>query len=188
MTRVWQGVLSKLGHVRALEPFYDRIADTCGELSKAGVPAWAERLRSEPAGDAADLAAPNDWREAWEWAARLTYLETIGASSHLAQLHQERLEIEKALRDGFAALVKERTFFNLAATMKGSAKSALQGFANIIRRLGPGTGQRAVLHRQNARLAMQNCYEAVPCWIMPTWRVSEQLPATLSQFRSCNYG
>ena len=116
------------------------------------------------------LAAPNDWREAWEWAARLTYLETIGASSHLAQLHQERLEIEKALRDGFAALVKERTFFNLAATLKGSAKSALQGFANIIRRLGPGTGQRAVLHRQNARQAMQNCYEAVPCWIMPTWR------------------
>ena len=29
---------------------------------------------------------------------------------------------------------------------------------------------------------MQNCYEAVPCWIMPTWRVSEQLPATLASF------
>ena len=182
LVRVWHGMLSKLGHVRALEPFYDRITNTCGELSKAGVPAWAERLRSEPAGDAADLAAPNEWREAWEWAARLTYLETIGASSYLAELHQERLEIEKALRDGFAALVKERTFFNLAATMKGSAKAALQGFANIIRRLGAGTGQRAVLHRQNARQAMQNCYEAVPCWIMPTWRVSEQLPATLASF------
>lgn len=182
LTRVWQGILSKLGHVRALAPFFDRITYTCGELSKAGVPAWAERLRSEPASEATDPAAPSDWREAWEWAARLTYLEKIGASSHLAQLHQERLEIEKALRDGFATLVKERTFFNLAATMKGSAKSALQGFANIIRRLGAGTGQRAVLHRQNARLAMENCYEAVPCWIMPTWRVSEQLPATLASF------
>ncbi|KJC45292.1 hypothetical protein UP06_14790 [Bradyrhizobium sp. LTSP857] len=182
LTRVWQGILSKLGQVRALAPFFDRITYTCSELSKAGVPAWAERLRSEPASEATDPAAPNDWREAWEWAARLTYLEKIGASSHLAQLHQERLEIEKALRDGFATLVKERTFFNLAATMKGSAKSALQGFANIIRRLGAGTGQRAVLHRQNARLAMENCYEAVPCWIMPTWRVSEQLPATLASF------
>jgi very-short-patch-repair endonuclease/transcription elongation GreA/GreB family factor len=182
LTRVWQGILSKLGHVRALEPSFDRITNACGGLSKAGVPAWAERLRSEPASEETDPAVPNDWREAWEWAARLTYLEKIGASSHLAQLHQERLEIEKALRDGFAALVKERTFFNLAATMKGSAKSALQGFANIIRRLGAGTGQRAVLHRQNARLAMQNCYEAVPCWIMPTWRVSEQLPATLASF------
>jgi very-short-patch-repair endonuclease len=182
LTRVWQGILSKLGHVRALEPSFDRITNTCDVLSKVGVAVWAERLRSEPAGEDADPTAPNDWREAWEWAARLTYLERIGASSHLARLHQERLDIEKALRDGFASLVKERTFFNLAATMKGSAKSALQGFANIIRRLGAGTGQRAVLHRQNARLAMQNCYEAVPCWIMPTWRVSEQLPATLASF------
>ena len=29
---------------------------------------------------------------------------------------------------------------------------------------------------------MENCYDAVPCWIMPTWRVSEQLPATLGAF------
>ena len=97
LTRVWQGILSKLGHVRALEPSFVRITNTCGELSKAGVPAWAERLRSEPAGEETDPAAPNDWREAWEWAARLTYLERIGASSHLAQLHQERLEIRKGV-------------------------------------------------------------------------------------------
>ena len=58
LTRVWQGVLSKLGHVRALEPFYDRIADTCGELAKAGVPTWAKRRKSEPVGDAIDPAAP----------------------------------------------------------------------------------------------------------------------------------
>jgi len=30
LTRVWQGMLSKLGHIRALEPFYDRITNTCG--------------------------------------------------------------------------------------------------------------------------------------------------------------
>ena len=29
---------------------------------------------------------------------------------------------------------------------------------------------------------MENCYGAVPCWIMPTWRVSEQLPASLAAF------
>ena len=109
-------------------------------------------------------------------------MEAIGASSDLTQLHRERLQTEKALREGFAALVKERTFYNLAISMKGTAKAALQGFANIIRRLGAGTGQRAVLHRQNARLAMQDCYDAVPCWIMPAWRVSEQLPATLASF------
>jgi hypothetical protein len=37
-------------------------------------------------------------------------------------------------------LVKERTFYNLAAKMKGTAKSALQSFANIIHRMGTGRG------------------------------------------------
>ena len=105
-------------------------------FGKTGAPVWAERLRSEPVDDDGDPAAPADWREAWQWAVQLNYLETIGATADLTRLHQERLETEKALREGFAALVKERTFYNLAATMKGSAKAALQGFANIIRRLG----------------------------------------------------
>ena len=26
---------------------------------------------------------------------------------------------------------------------------------------------------------MARCYDAVPCWIMPTWRVAEQLPPEL---------
>jgi len=79
-------------------------------------------------------------------------------------------------------LVKERTFFNLAASMKGTAKAALNAFAQLIKKIGKGTGKGAALHRQDARRAMESCYDAVPCWIMPTWRVSEQLPASLSAF------
>jgi very-short-patch-repair endonuclease len=182
LTKVWQGLRAQLEHIRALEPYYQRIVAHTDAIARAGAPIWAVRLKTEPVKDAGDLAAPSDWSEAWEWARQINYLESIGATADLSRLHNERLATEKELRDGFAALVKERTFYNLAATMKGSAKAALQGFANIIRRLGAGTGQRAVLHRQNARQAMQGCYEAVPCWIMPTWRVSEQLPAELASF------
>ena len=182
LTQVWRSLRNRLAHIRSLEPLYDRITTTTRAIALAGAPVWAERLRTEAVRDEGDPAAPADWAEAWEWATQLTYLEKIGATPDLARLHRERIETEKALREGFATLVKERTFYNLAATMKGSAKAALQGFANIIRRLGAGTGQRAVLHRQNARQAMQGCYDAVPCWIMPTWRVSEQLPAKLGSF------
>ena len=182
LSQVWQGLRAQLEHIRALDPFYQRIVAHTDAVALAGAPIWARRLRTEPVQDTGDPAAPLDWSEAWEWAHQLSYLESIGATADLARLHKDRLATEKELRDGFAALVKERTFYNLAATMKGSAKAALQGFANIIRRMGAGTGQRAVLHRQNARQAMQGCYEAVPCWIMPTWRVSEQLPAELASF------
>jgi very-short-patch-repair endonuclease/transcription elongation GreA/GreB family factor len=182
LSRLWQGLRLKLGRLQSFAPLYERIEDSCKAISSAGAPAWAERLRTEPLSDGSDPVVPPDWRKAWDWSSCRAYLEAIGASSDLTQLHRERLETERALREGFAALVKERTFYNLAVSMKGTAKAALQGFANIIRRLGAGTGQRAVLHRQNARLAMQGCYDAVPCWIMPAWRVSEQLPATLASF------
>ena len=151
-------------------------------MAEAGVLDWSERVKLEPANSDGDPVVRSAWKSSWEWAARLAYLERIGASSDLAALHRERLAIEKELRESFAKLVKERTFFNLAASMKGTAKAALRAFADIIRRLGTGTGKRAALYRQNSRRAMENCYDAVPCWIIPTWRVSEQLPATLGAF------
>ncbi len=182
LERVWRALRAKLSHLRGLEPSFQEIAETCTRLAAAGAPDWSERIKREPVSDDGDAVIPINWRTAWDWAAQLAYLERIGALSDLATLHRERLAIEKELRENFAKLVKERTFFNLAATMKGTAKAALRAFADILHRLGTGKGQRAALYRQDSRRAMENCYDAVPCWIMPTWRVSEQLPASLGAF------
>jgi very-short-patch-repair endonuclease len=182
LERVWGALLAKLSHLRGLETSFDRISETCNRLVEAGAPDWSSRLKSEPASGDGDPVIRSDWKAAWDWAAKLSYLERIGAANDLANLHRERLQVESELRDTFARLVKERTFFNLAASMKGTAKAALRAFADIIRRLASGKGQRAALYRQDSRRAMENCYDAVPCWIMPTWRVSEQLPASFDAF------
>jgi hypothetical protein len=182
LERVWGALRAKLSQLRGFETSFDEIAETSERLAEAGARDWSARVKLEPPSDDGDPVIPVNWKAAWDWAARLAYLERIGASSDLATLHRERLAIEKELRKNFANLVKERTFFNLAASMRGTAKSALNAFAQIIRRIGRGTGKGAALHRQNARRAMENCYDAVPCWIMPTWRVSEQLPASLGAF------
>ena len=182
LERVWTALAAKLQQIRGLQTCFAQIVLTCDNLAQRGAPAWSERLRSIPASADADPIVPNDWRAAWDWAANLAHLERIGASSELASLHQDRLNAEKELRDLFAKLVKERTFFKLASSMKGTAKSALRSFADIIRRLAGGRGQRAALYRQDSRRAMESCYDAVPCWIMPTWRVSEQLPASFGAF------
>lgn len=182
LERVWAGIRAKLAHLSDLGTSFDEIRQTTDLLTDSGAPDWAKRLQTEVAIADNDPAMPRNWKAAWEWAVNMNYLERIGATSDLSALHAERMIIEKELRDGFSKLVKERTFFNLAVSMKGTAKAALRAFADIIRRLGRGTGQRAALYRQDSRRAMENCYDAVPCWIMPTWRVSEQLPATLNAF------
>jgi very-short-patch-repair endonuclease len=174
--------LERASQLRSLETAFQEIAEACAALARAGAADWSKRLLSDPVTGDGDPVIPSDWKAAWNWAAQLTYLERIGAASDLATLHRERLAIEKDLRDAFAKLVKERTFFNLAASMKGPAKAALIAFAQIIHEIGKGTGKGAALRRQDARRAMEKCYDAVPCWIMPTWRVSEQLPASLSAF------
>jgi very-short-patch-repair endonuclease len=55
-------------------------------------------------------------------------------------------------------------------------------FATALRKTGKGTGKGAVRHRRDARSAMAQCYDAIPCWIMPTWRVAEQLPGEVGSF------
>jgi len=104
----------------------------------AGARGWSERLKTEPASQEGDPCIPADWKAAWDWAALLAYLDHIGACNDLSELHRERLATEEELRSSFAKLVKERTFFNLAASMKGTAKAALNAFAQLIRRIGKG--------------------------------------------------
>jgi very-short-patch-repair endonuclease len=53
---------------------------------------------------------------------------------------------------------------------------------SAIQRIGKGTGKRAARYRQDARGAAAEAALAVPCWIMPHYRVSESLPAQLDCF------
>jgi len=67
----------------------------------------------------------------------------------------------------------------LERRLSPSIKAALVEFVRALARIGKGSGKAAGTHRHSARDAMSRCYDAVPCWIMPTWRVAEQLPAEL---------
>lgn len=66
--------------------------------------------------------------------------------------------------------------------MTGPVRAALMMFVTALRKIGKGTGKGAGRHRKDARTAMAQCYGAIPCWIMPSWRVAEQLPSELGSF------
>lgn len=152
------------------------------EVAAAGAPEWAKRLRSEPATDSGDTLAPADWSDAWDWAASCRQLTRLDGRERLTALAEERVRLDADIREGFGRLVRERTFYALAGAMTGPVRSALMMFATALRRTGKGTGKGALRHRLDARAAMAHCYDAIPCWIMPSWRVAEQLPADLSSF------
>ena len=132
-----------------------------------------------------EKAAPDDrrtssaWRDAWDHAFADAHRARIDARQRLTKLATEREAAEKRCRQLFGEIVRERTFYQLNRRLSGAIKAALVEFVRALARIGRGTGKTAWMHRRTAREAMAKCYAAVPCWIMPTWRVAEQLPAEL---------
>ena len=106
-------------------------------------------------------------------------LQRIDGRHKLTKLASERDAAEKQCRKLFGEIVRERTFYQLDRRLSEAIKAALVEFVRALAKIGKGTGKTAWMHRRTARDAMARCYSAVPCWIMPTWRVAEQLPPEL---------
>src|SRR5260370_9504382 len=98
----------------------------------------------------------------------------------MTPLAEERAKRDAGVAKGFEQVVRERTFYALANSMTGPVRAALMMFATALRRIGKGTGKGALRHRRDAPKAMAACYDGVPCWIIPSWRVADHLPADIS--------
>src|SRR5262249_60543225 len=66
--------------------------------------------------------------------------------------------------------------------LTGRARADLEQYAYLVRRLGKGTGKYAVQRRSEIRQAMDRCRPAVPVWIMPIYRIAEQLQVAPDMF------
>ncbi|MEI9898164.1 MAG: hypothetical protein WDN28_30985 [Chthoniobacter sp.] len=129
-----------------------------------------------------EISAP--WSEAWTWSRQRGYLEAIDGRARIFQLNSERRAAEKDLSRANEDLVEQLTWLKLreALDQDRGLLAALQQYMAAIRSIGAGTGIRAVRHRQDARRAMTRASDAIRCWIMPHWRISETLPAELASF------
>ena len=75
-----------------------------------------------------------------------------------------------------------RTWLRLSENATPSVRAALELYRTAIRKIGKGTGVRAGRYRQDARLAADVAISAIPCWIMPHYRICESLPAQYGAF------
>jgi very-short-patch-repair endonuclease len=175
---VWGGLLTGLAQLKALALDFDTIKGVTRAIATAGAPEWATMLSTQKARPD-DHRTSSAWRDAWDHAAADALLARIDARHRLTKLAADRDTAEQRCRQLFGEIVRERTFYQLDRRLSAAIKAALVEFVRALARIGRGTGKTAWMHRRTARDAMARCYGAVPCWIMPTWRVAEQLPAEL---------
>ena len=178
ISSIWNGILKRLAQLKALARDFETIEEVTRSIAAAGAPEWAKMLGSESAGPD-DPRTSLAWRDAWDHAAADAHLARIDAREKLVKLASERDAAEKRCRHLFGQIVRERTFYQLDKRLSPAIKAALVAFVHALTKIGKGMGKTAWMHRRNARDAMAKCYNAIPCWIMPTWRVAEQLPAEL---------
>ncbi len=179
---IYSSLLARIDSVHAKASCFAVVRALCERISDAGAPDWAARLRTEPTADDGDALLPTDWREAWDHGAADRHLGQIDGRSMMLQLSREREALDRRSRKLLVELVRERAFHTLERRLSPRVKSALVEYVRALGRLGKGTGKGAGHHRRAAREAMARCYEAIPCWIMPTWRVAELLPSRLATF------
>lgn len=179
---VWHDLMHELRRVTSLAGSLGAITHQTKLIEDSGAVRWANRLRTNPATGDGDQEVPPDWLEAWNWRMAKTFLEKIDGHERLKRLFEERKTLEGDLAKTYQELISEKTWLGVHNNSPDSIRQALQSYLVAIQAMGAGTGVRAVRHRKDARTSMMAAYKAVPCWIMPQWRVSETLPPEVGLF------
>ena len=181
MQSQWSDLMAELVRVLGLGQKLHTVALVSERVEGSGAPELARKLR-QPLTEAIDTSLPDNWKQAWRFRRLATHLEAIDAQDELKKLAKERFGIETDLSRAYQEIVIKRTWLALAKNASPSIRAALQAYLAAIQKIGKGTGKRAVRYRQDARAAARQANPAVPCWIMPHYRVSESLPPELGCF------
>ena len=177
----WLALMAELFRVQDLSVHLTAVNEVCDLIKGSGGHHYALSLKL-PLEGPVDTLLPDNWRNAWRLRRLATYLEQIDAFEELKDLAKARDDVEGDLSRAYRDVVVKRTWLKLAENASHSIRSALQAYLNAVQRIGKGTGKRAARYRQDARTAASQANPAVPCWIMPHYRVSESLPAELGCF------
>lgn len=178
----WHTLMGELKRLNGIMPSFREINRVSTLIHDSGATKWSLATRTIPAEKEGDAQTPLEWLEVWNWRAAKTFIEQIDGHKKLKVLFEERRTLEGDLAKSYQELVAQKTWLGVFINSPESIRQALQAYLNSIQAMGAGTGIRAARHRRTAREAMLRAYKAVPCWILPQWRVSEALPPEVGLF------
>jgi len=125
-------------------------------------PAWDERL--------AELEPAWNWARAERWYRTMVNpAEERTLGERLRACDQRALKLTGELGANLA-------WRHCLARMSHKQSQHLRAYQTAMRRYGKGTGKHAPTHLAAAQRHMEACQDAVPAWIMPTYRVAETIP------------
>lgn len=143
-------------------------------------PAWAAAIRNRQ-GIHGHQILPGDPEKAWLWHQLHDELDKRGQTS-MEELINQIHDLSKHLRKITASLVEKKAWAAQAYRTTLTQRQALEGWRQIMRKIGKGTGKRVPQLMAEARRLMPVCQSAVPVWIMPLSRVAESFDPLRNRF------
>lgn len=167
--------------------------ETLSVLVQAGFGDWVHALLKNPMDNLpnakrAAAALPDDpllpynWKDLVQHAQIQAFLSVFDQQDTMMNHFNNRRLIVQSLTHQLSELAAEKSWATLAQGVTPQQRQALGSYLSAVRAVGGGTGKRSLRHQQDARQAMSEAFSAVPCWIMPTAKVSETMPSELELF------
>lgn len=178
----WSLLMEELRRVHTLAGSLNNIDAITRVIELSGAPNWASKLRRSPYSGPIDELLPDNWRDVWRIRRLVDFVDGIDGRDELKKLAVLRVELERDLAKLYQDAVNKRTWLKLSENATADVRAALKAYRTAIKRIGRGTGVRAGRYRQDARHAAERANSAVPCWIMPHYRVCESLPTNFGDF------
>ncbi|WP_241666435.1 AAA domain-containing protein [Mycobacterium marseillense] len=164
----------RLTHLHAISDSIaerDRIRALLDQLA----PRLAEAIAAEPSDIMWD-ARLGRFEQAWRW--EMTGRWLLAQESEDSNALKVRLNaLEQQIRSEVELLAAERAWQHAVAPgrLTGAARANLTQYAQLVASLGKGTGKYAAKKRVEIAEAMDRCRPSVPVWIMPIYRIAEQM-------------
>lgn len=138
-------------------------------------PTWANAIRDR-IGNCGNSEVPENIEEAWKVKQYSQMLSDITDHS-FDELQRQGLELSRNYREVTGRLAEYRAWYHLLKRVEEDTgmNQALQGWKQVTKKIGRGTGKRAPRLRAEAQELMVKCQKAVPVWIMTLNSVSNNM-------------
>jgi len=125
-----------------------------------------------------------EWRQrfstfesAWAWREAQTRLSELVDPGATQRLNRKISQLSKKERHLLAEMAANLAWIRMFEVLNTEESQALAAWAVAIKRVGKGKGKYAERHRRTARKYMGQARSAIPAWIMPMYRVAENVDA-----------
>ncbi|MBW9154727.1 AAA domain-containing protein [Clostridium estertheticum] len=145
-------------------------------------PAWANEI-IERQGEFGKAKAPANIKEAWLYC---QFVEEINYRNKISidEVQRSIAFLEESFKNNTAELAFNKAWLYKLDEFNNNKKQiqAIEGWRQLIRKIGAGKGKNAERLKAEARKLMPECQSAVPVWIMPLNKVVENFNPKENKF------